>query len=64
MLRESWLFLIEVNRDQGKVHRCDHDAIAFFNHVEVCNGFAHVTAQSLLQFIQVVLFFLVNLLIL
>jgi hypothetical protein len=38
--------------------QANHDAVAFFNHVEVCNGFAHVTAQTLLQFIQVVLLFL------
>ncbi|CSP95125.1 Uncharacterised protein [Shigella sonnei] len=26
----------------------NHDAIAFFNHIEVSNGFAHVTTQTFL----------------
>lgn len=38
----------------------DHDAVAFFNHIEIGNRFAHVAAQALLQFVQVVLLFLAN----
>ena len=85
MLWEAGLFLIEVNRNQGKTDRgallqitqdlqhgiavfpagkTHHNAIAVFDHIEVGNGFAHVTTQTFLQFVQVVLFFLANILIL
>ena len=42
----------------------DHDAVAFFNHIEVGNRFAHITAQTFLQLVQIVLFFFGNFLIL
>ena len=42
----------------------DHNAVAVFDHVEVSDGFAHVTTQTLLQFVQIVLFFFTNFLIL
>lgn len=37
--------------------QADHDAVAFFNHIEIGDRFAHVAAQALLQFVQVVLLF-------
>ena len=35
----------------GQTH---HDPITVFNHVEVSNGFAHMTTQSLVQLVEVV----------
>ena len=44
--------------------QANHNPVAVFDHVEIGNGFADVTAQALLQFIEVVLFFFANFLIL
>lgn len=42
----------------------NHDAVAFFNHIKIGDRLADVTAQALLQFVEVVFFFLANFLIL
>ena len=41
----------------------NHDAVAFFNHIKISDRLADVTAQALLQFVDIVFFFLCNLLI-
>ena len=36
----------------------NHDAVAFFNHIKIGDRLADVTAQALLQFVDIVFFFL------
>ena len=66
----DWCALLQITQDlQHGIAvftpgEANHNAVAIFNHIEVSNSFAHVTTQTFLQFVQVVLFFFANFLIL